>query len=62
MKPNSSGLRGTTPETAQREGSQGNLKSYIDGLKRVTNQKAKNLNKNSNLTNTNLAAFKQPVK
>jgi len=46
MKPNAPGLRGNSPhEAPQREGSQGNLKSYIDGLKRVTNQKIKNLNK-----------------
>jgi len=45
MKPNSTGFRAsnTPPEEAQRkaEASQGNLKSYIDGLKKVTNQKAK---------------------
>ena len=52
MKTNFSGYNvrtnDTPPEGAQRqaEASQGNLKSYIDGLKKVTNQKTKQRNPN----------------
>lgn len=68
MKTNSTGYNvrtnDTPPEGAQRqaEASQGNLKSYIDGLKKVTNQKTKqrNPNKSQNLSKGQPSALAAP--